>query len=166
MSRLKTTILVMAALLPWSLAGCVAEPGPGPQSSARRSLIDANAILPPQSLLREDTNEALSHNRSESRLAYVGVWAVDADTCAMMDQTSFDGFAVLTPNTLRRSDETCSFEPGDRGSSSLQLEATCEANGRSTSRTLGVHMVNSQSLRLINAPGDPGSPYVRCHLQP
>lgn len=163
MSRLKTSILVMAALLPWAISGCVSEPGSQP--TAKRSLIDPNAVLPPQVLLREDTNEALSHNRSESRLAYVGVWAVDADTCAMMDQTSFDGFAVLTPQTLRRSDETCSFEPGQTGSSSLQLEATCEANGSSTNRTLGVHMANSQSLRLINAPGEPGSTYVRCHLQ-
>ncbi len=163
MSRTKT--IALAAVL--ALAGCVAHPGSGthPATSARASLVDPDAVLPPQVLLREDTVTALTHNRSQSRLAYVGVWAVDADHCAMMDQTSFEGFAAITPDSLRQPGETCSFEPGAPGEGSVRLEASCTRNRKISNRPILVEMLNSQSMVLSNDADRPGTRMIRCHLQ-
>jgi len=145
------------------LAGCVA---PQAQRSSKVAAINLDAVLPPQSLLRDDTVTALTHDRSESRLAYVGVWATDGDKCAMMDQTAFEGFAVITPDSIRRSAETCSFEPGEPGSPVASFDATCEAKGKKTGkRTISVQMLSSKSLYLSTAPGSPGVSMVRCRLQ-
>jgi hypothetical protein len=114
MSRLTSTInaAASAALLSAVLAGCSAQSGP----KKPRSVTPPNfeSLTPPQSLLREDTIEAGTHDRSSSRLAYVGVWAVSGDACAMMDQTAFEGYAVITPGSLRHPDETCSFDAARR----------------------------------------------------
>ena len=115
MTYFKASTLALAL----ALAGCVAPSGTG--QSSRSARVDPNAVLPPQSLLRDDTIEALTHNRGQSRLGYVGVWAVNADACAMMDQTAFDGFAVLTPESLRQNGETCAFAPGALGQSRLEF---------------------------------------------
>ena len=58
MSRI--TIATLGVLL--VLAGCVAQSDPPP----RKTVVDLRAVLPPQSLLREDTVAALSHDRSQS----------------------------------------------------------------------------------------------------
>ncbi|MCY0146286.1 hypothetical protein OEG84_00770 [Hoeflea sp. G2-23] len=163
MSRNKN--IALAALL--ALAGCAAQPGSGgrPATAARVPLVDPDAVLPPQVLLREDTVTALTHNRSQSRLAYVGVWAVDADHCAMMDQTRFEGFAVITPDSLRQPGETCSFEPGAPGEGSVRVEASCKRNRKTSQRPILLEMLNSQSLVLSNDADGPGTKMIRCHLQ-
>ena len=162
MSRLKTTILLIAATL--VLAACVSQPRSGPPP--RRTAVDLDAVLPPQSLLREDTVTALTHDRSQSRLGYVGVWATDGDKCAMMDQTPFDGFAVITPDSIRMSSAACTIEPGQPGATSVRFDATCKAKGRKTTqRAISVQMLNSRNLYLTAAPGEPAVSMVRCRLQ-
>ncbi|MBU4530207.1 MAG: hypothetical protein KUA43_06165 [Hoeflea sp.] len=158
MSRLKTRILVMLA--PFALAGCVSEPQSPP--SPRMPVVNLDAVLPPESLLREDTLTALSHDRNASRLAYVGVWATDGDRCAMMDQTDFEGFAVITPDSIRQSSGTCTFAQPAPGETSVLLNATCKAGGN---RTVSIQMLNSQTMHLSTAPGQPGAQMVRCRLQ-
>lgn len=161
MSRIKTTLVIILLVL----SGCVGQSSSG--SSRKTSVVNLDAVLPPQSLLREDTMTALTHDRSQSRLAYVGVWATDGDKCAMMDQTAFQGFAVITPDSIRRSAETCTFEPGEPGSDVARLDAMCTARGaKTTERTITLQMLSSRSLYLKSAPDRPGVAMVRCRLQP
>lgn len=163
MSRFKISTTIVTLLL--ALSGCVAQPSP--RSPSGRAAVDLEAVLPPQSLLREDTLEALSHDRRQSRLAYVGVWATDGDKCAMMDQTAFQGFAVITPDSIRRSGETCSFEPGEPGSDIARLDATCKARGKKTTRrTVSLQTLSSRALYLKSAADQPAVAMVRCRLLP
>jgi len=151
----------MAAL---ALSGCVSEPSSN--STARRPAVNLDAVLPPQSLLAEDTVMALTHDRNESRLSYVGVWATDGDKCAMMDQTPFEGFAVITPGSIRQSGGACTFEPGRPGSDTAGFDATCKAGGnRTTNQTFTVQMLSSQSMQLRSTPDRPAITMVRCRLQ-
>lgn len=162
MSRLKTRYL--AVLLPLALTGCVSEPSSRPVS--RVPAVDLHAVLPPESLLREDTLAALAHDRNASRLGYVGVWAADGDRCAMMDQTEFEGFAVITPETIRHPAGTCTFPRTAPGETAAQLNATCEARGKTTGpRAFSIQMLNSEQLYLSTTPGQPGAQMVRCRLQ-
>lgn len=154
-----TAALALAGLV---LAGCLSEPTPKLVRSAVPD--NFNSLMPPRTLLRKDTVEAASHDRGASRLAYVGVWAETGDSCAMMDQTTFDGFAVLTPSSLRRLGETCNFEPGEPGRGVLNLEASCKKKRKAVKRTIMVEMQDSDTLRL--SVGDPshGQDLVRCHV--
>ncbi|MEP3438913.1 MAG: hypothetical protein ABJN75_19345 [Hoeflea sp.] len=162
MSRLKINLLVM--LLPLALAGCVSQPSSG--SASRPPAVDLDAVLPPQSLLRDDTIAALTHDRNQSRLGYVGVWATDGDKCAMMDQTAFEGFAVITPDSIRRSSGTCTFEPGTPGETSARFDATCKARKKTTvKQSYSVQMLNSETLYLGTAPDKSATRMVRCRLQ-
>ena len=159
MSRLKAQYL----LVPVLLAGCVSEPASRPV--ARTPAVDLHAVLPPESLLRDDTLAALAHDRNQSRLAYVGVWAADGDRCAMMDQTEFEGFAVITPETIRHPAGTCTFPPTAPGETSAALNATCTSGKKTGSRAFSVQMLNSEQLYLSTTPGQPGTKMVRCRLQ-
>lgn len=150
-------MIILGAL---ALAGCVAQSGSKP--SSKRVPDNFHALMPPQSLLREDTVEAATHDRSASRLAYVGVWARSGEACAMMDQTAFDGYAVITPGGLRRSGSACTFEPGASGQSSQRFEASCKAGRKTVSRTFMLEMENSERLRLTRA--GQSAVLVRCHL--
>lgn len=162
MSRFTSTFIAAASavLLGAVLAGCSAQSGP----QKPRPVTPANfeSLTPPQSLLREDTIEAGTHDRSLSRLAYVGVWARSGDGCAMMDQTAFDGFAVITPGTLRHPDETCSFEPGVPGQGYLQGEASCEVGRKTIKRTISMEMLSRSAMHL--SIDGAGQNLVRCHL--
>lgn len=159
MSRTKI-IITMAMLV---LAGCVSEPS---SKSSSKPKVSLEAVLPPESLLREDTLAALSHDRSQSRLAYVGVWATDGEKCAMMDQTSFQGFAVITPDSIRRSNETCEIAQGEPGSAVNSLEATCKARGKTTERNISLQMLSSRELYIGTSSDSPGTAMVRCRLLP
>jgi hypothetical protein len=162
MSRLTSTIIAAAsaALVSLALAGCVAQSSS--QKSGPATPENFHLLMPPQSLLQEDTVEAASHDRNSSRLAYVGVWAKSGDACAMMDQTAFDGYAVITPGSLRHPGETCSFEPGAPGQGNLQFDASCKVKRKARNRTIVVEMQNSRSMRL-SIDGESRS-MVRCYL--
>lgn len=162
MSRLTSTIIAAAsaALLAAALAGCAAQSSP-PQP---RPVAPPNfeSLTPPRSLLREDTIEAGTHDRNESRLAYVGIWARSGDGCAMMDQTAFDGFAVITPGTLRHPRETCSFEPGAPGQGYMQGEASCKVGRKTIKRAISMEMLSRSAMQLSIDGADQN--LVRCHL--
>jgi hypothetical protein len=159
MSRIKLTVTI--ALL--ALSGCVAQPS---SQSTKKPVVNLDAVLPPESLLRKDTLSALHHDRSQSRLSYVGVWATDGDKCAMMDQTAFQGFAVITPDSIRRSGETCEISQGEPGSV-VRLDATCKARGKKTTRrSISIQMLSSRQMRLSSGSDSAGSTMVRCRLLP
>lgn len=162
MSRPLSTITsaVSAALLCAALYGCTAQSGP--QKPRPVTPPNFESLMPPQSLLRDDTIEAASHDRAASRLAYVGVWAKSGEACAMMDQTAFEGFAVITPTALRRSGETCTFDQGEAEQGYLQFEASCKAGRKTRTRQVTVSMQNSKQMQL----GIDGSArsLTRCHL--
>jgi len=80
----------------------------------------------------------------------------------MMDQTAFDGFAVITPGTLRHPGETCSFEPGAPGQGYLQGEASCTVGRKTIKRDFSVEMLSRSALRLSIDGADQN--LVRCHL--
>lgn len=162
MSRLTTSIFAAtsAAFLSMALAGCQTES----PSKPSRPAVPANfsSLMPPQSLLRDDTIEAASHDRNSSRLAYVGVWAKSGDACAMMDQTAFEGYAVITPVSLRHPGETCSFESGAPGQGYLQLEASCKIKRKTRKRTINIAMANSTAMTL-SIDGQ-SQTLTRCHM--
>ena len=147
-----------------ALSGCVAQPS---QNSARKPVVNLDAVLPPESLLRDDTLSALRHDRSISKLSYVGVWATDGDKCAMMDQTAFQGFAIITPDSIRRSGETCDISQEEPGAIVNRLDATCKARGKKTTRrSITIQMLSSRQMHMSTAPGTPGTAMVRCRLLP
>jgi hypothetical protein len=154
--------LTACLLLALILAGCMAPSG----SQQVRGTTPENfhSLMPPQSLLRDDTVEAATHDRGVSRLAYVGVWAVNGESCAMMDQTAFDGYAVITPGGLRQSGSACTFEPGVSGQSVQRFEANCKVGRKTKKRSILVAMQNSQTMRLSFGDVAPARNYVRCHL--
>lgn len=159
MSRIKITVTI--AML--ALSGCVAQPS----SQSAKTVVNLDAVLPPESLLRKDTLSALHHDRSQSRLSYVGVWTTDGDKCAMMDQTAFQGFAVITPDSIRRSGETCEISQGEPGSVVNRLDATCKARGKKTTRrTISIQMLSSRQMRLSTGSDGDGTTMVRCRLLP
>lgn len=160
MSRIKITVTI--AML--ALSGCVAQHS---SQSAKKPGVNLDAVLPPESLLREDTLSALHHDRSQSRLAYVGVWASDGEKCAMMDQTAFQGFAVITPDSIRRSSETCDISAGEPGSAANQLDAMCKAGGQKTTRrSISIQMLSGSQMHLSSESDTAGSTMVRCRLLP
>jgi len=160
MSRLLTTLMMAALAL--TLAGCVDLPGP--RKVAKTVPDNFGTLMPPKMVLRDDTVAAATHDRNASRLAYVGVWAGNGDACAMMDQTAFDGYAVITPDSLRLPGETCSFEPGQPGNAAMSFDATCKVNRKTVRKTIRIDMSSSQQLHLTPAPGAPVQNLVRCHL--
>jgi hypothetical protein len=160
MSRPEKFLIAAAAVLSLVLAGCMAQTKPKP--SGPKTPDNFHSLMPPQSLLRDDTIEAASHDRATSRLAYVGVWAKSGEACAMMDQTAFEGFAVVTPTTLRRSGETCTFDQGEPEQGYLQFEASCKAGRKTRTRQLTVYMQDAEKMQL-GIDGTARS-LTRCHL--
>jgi hypothetical protein len=142
------------------LYGCTAQSG----AQKPRPVTPPNfhSLMPPQSLLRDDTIEAASHDRAQSRLAYVGVWAKSGEACAMMDQTAFEGYAVITPGTLRQPGETCTFDQGEPEQGYLRFEASCKAGRKSRTREITVYMQDAEKMQL-GIDGTARS-LTRCHL--
>lgn len=151
-------VLVLGAVL----SGCTAGGGQ-PKSNAIAE--DPDAVTPPLSLLQKDTVEALQHDRRTSGLAYVGVWAATAQGCAMIDQTAYDGFAVITPSSVRQFEERCETSEASRQGNRIVLAAKCSAEGETTSRTVDITMKNAYAMHLSNDPRTQGFHLVRCHLQ-
>mgnify|MGYP000218120715 CR=1 FL=1 len=153
------TLLMLAVL-----SACVAGDGGSSLKSASKDP-DPGAVTPPEMVLQKDSVEALKHDRRQSGLAYVGVWASDEAGCRKMDQTPFEGYAVITPTTLRQPDETCSYEQATGQGGTFTLAASCERDGATSQRTIAITMVNPKSLLLQNRADQPGTTMIRCHLQ-
>jgi hypothetical protein len=144
-----------------ALAGCVASEDKAPSGLPA----DPGPVTPPAQVLQEDTVEALRHDRRQSGLPYVGVWAADAAGCRKMDQTTYDLFAVITPTTVRQFEESCTYERQSAQGGTFSFAASCEAEGAKSERTIGITMVNDKSLLLQNIPTRPGTTMIRCRLQ-
>ena len=139
------------------------------QSAARESTSvtaeNPDAVLPPANKLAKDTQEAATHDRSRSKLAYVGVWAASADGCKLIDQTVYNSFAVITPTSVRQFEESCTYTPPPLTSNVHQLDVTCTAEGETASRVIVIEIINGQTIRFQNSAlsGKRWEMY-RCHL--
>jgi hypothetical protein len=60
----------------------------------------ASTIVPSSDALGNDTRSALTGDAEEG-YGYVGVWALDAPGCAVIDLPTASGFAVITRTTFR-----------------------------------------------------------------
>ena len=123
-----------------------------------------DAVLQPASKLARDTQEAATHDRSRSKIAYVGVWAASAQGCAQIDQTVYDSFAVITPTSIRQFEEICTYSPPPITSNTHRLNATCQAEGETSSRVITIEIITGQTIRFQNSPNGRSWEMYRCHL--
>ncbi|TDH35667.1 hypothetical protein E2A64_10010 [Pseudohoeflea suaedae] len=147
-----------------SISGCVGSDGAAALKGVRADP-DPGAVTPPEMVLRKDSVEALKHDRRASGLPYVGVWAAEEAGCRKMDQTTFDGYAVITPSSIRQSTDSCSYEQASGQGGTFSLAASCEADGATSQRMINITMVNQKSLLIQNRADEPGTTMIRCHLQ-
>lgn len=146
-----------------AIAACTPQGGSRPSDPAMTRPAP-DAATPPESLLQDDTVAALKHDRSASGLGHVGVWAATHEGCAMIDQTAYDGFAVITPEGVRQFEETCTTSDAQRAGNRVTLSVECKAEGKTSRRTMVVTLIDAQSIHLLGAPGTAGSVLRRCHL--
>lgn len=123
-----------------------------------------DAVLQARSKLQEDTIVAVEHDRSESKVPYIGVWAASAPGCALIDQGVYDSFAVITPSGIRQFEEVCTYVPRESASNLHELVATCRAEGETSTHVKRIEMIHGQSLKLSNIEGRPGFDLIRCNL--
>ena len=121
------------------------------------------AVLASQSNLQPDTIEAALHNRGQSKIAYIGVWASSPDGCRLIDQGVYDGFAVITTNHIRTFEEVCQVTTRPMLQNPETLDALCSAEGQASKSRMTIEMVNSQSMKLKHE-GTSGFNLTRCHL--
>lgn len=121
------------------------------------------AILSAPETLQADTLEAARHDRRQSKIAYVGAWAGDANGCSLIDQGVYDGFAVITPNSIRMFEELCTIQGAPMNANSTVLEASCSAEGETNPSKIKIEMLNGENMKLAHE-GTSGFELVRCWL--
>ena len=121
------------------------------------------AILSAPETLQADTLEAARHDRSQSKIAYVGAWAGDANGCSLIDQGVYDGFAVITPNSIRMFEELCTIQGAPMNANSTVLEASCSAEGETNPSKIKIEMLNGENMKLAHE-GTSGFELIRCWL--
>lgn len=134
-----------------------------PKQETRVTAENPDAILSDSSKLQADTLAAATHKRSESKIAYIGVWAGDASGCKQIDQDVYDSFAVITPKSVRQFEEACLIEAAQITSNVTVLESSCTAEGETRKGTIRIEMINGQSMMFSHDDGKP-YPLTRCHL--
>lgn len=139
-----------------------ASSGEQPESAVTAE--NPEAILQPKSKLQEDTIVAAEHDRTESKIPFIGVWAASASGCALIDQGVYDSFAVITPSGIRQFEEICTYVPRESASNLHELVSTCQAEGETNTHIKRIAMVNGQNLKLSNIEGRAGFDLLRCNL--
>lgn len=134
-----------------------------PPPSTSVTAMNPEAILSPKDKLQADTIAATEHDRSASKIPYIGAWAASPDGCALIDQSVYDSFAVITPTSIRQFEEGCTYTPPPLQSNVHQIQATCTAEGETSQRTIRIEVVNSETIRLSNIEGRAGTEMYRCN---
>jgi hypothetical protein len=144
---------------------------PKPQAASESSEIaplnetdTVTALLQPAAKLAPDTVEAALHDTKASKISYIGVWAADDAGCAKIDQTPYDGFAVITGKSIRQFEETCAINAAPPASNPVSVQAKCTSEGDSSSRQISLLTTAIGGLQIINKPGAKPVEYVRCEL--
>lgn len=132
--------------------------------STRVAADNPDANLAASDKLQADTLEAAKHDRTKSKIAYIGVWAASAPGCAKIDQDVYDSFAVITPSQVRQFEEVCAIKAAPLTSNTTILEARCSAEGETRKGTIRIEMLNGQSMMFSHGDGKP-YPLYRCHLK-
>ncbi len=121
------------------------------------------AVLSSPSKLRPDTLEAARHDRSQSKIAYVGAWAGLASQCKQIDTSVYDGFVVITPTSLRQFEEGCIINGKPLASNSEVIVAACKAEGQTYKSSYRIEMVNAQTM-IFGLEGRNKTTMTRCRL--
>jgi hypothetical protein len=110
----------------------------------------ASPIIP-TSGLDNDTKVAILGDAAEG-YGYVGVWAVDATACGVVDQPSASDFAVITRSTFRDGPKAYfgNFGPATDGKLSITVRA---AQG---TRTIAIEQTTPDALTVD------GKALIRC----
>ncbi len=125
---------------------------------------DPQALLSPADQLRADTRAAARAQPAGVGPDYVGVWAEDAASCALIDREPVEMFAVITTTTIRRYEAQCNFAAEDMVQSNVVLDASCVAEGDLEDRAIAIDMPTDDTLR-IGTPEMAGTvDLVRCHM--
>lgn len=125
---------------------------------------DPNAKLAPPDRLKADTRAAARARPAGIGPDYVGVWAADAASCALIDVQPVELFAVITPTTIRRYESVCNFAAADLSGGEATVTASCIAEGDTEERQIKFAMADENALG-ISTPGTEGAAdLVRCHL--
>ncbi len=151
--------------------GVTADTTPKPQAASENGEIaplnetDAvTALLQPAAKLAPDTLEAALHDTKASKISYIGAWAADDAGCAKIDQAPYDGFAVITIKSIRQFEENCAINASPPSSNPVSVQATCKAEGETSSRQISLLTTAIGGLQVINKPGAKPVEYVRCEL--
>lgn|GEM_PF-3008457 len=147
----------MAAEAP-SSAPAVASSSEAPAAAAAASEEPAMAAAAPSvapklpaSGLSTDTLAAAPGNADEG-YGYVGVWAVNAEACATVDQAGGSGYAVITSATFRDGPSASYGNFGQMQNGAL----TAKAGGASGQRTIALAQATPDELNID------GTAYIRC----
>lgn len=132
---------------------------------ARVTPDNPEAVLSSIDTLMPDTIQAARINRNETNIPYTGVWASNAKGCAQIDQDVYDGFAVITLETVRTFEEVCEISAETPQSNPVTLDASCSAEGETNPSRLIIEMVNGQNIKLKHE-GTAGFELTRCQLPP
>ena len=129
-------------------------------SMAAQSAIAApSALLQPAALLDAETLEAARFDWRSAGLGYVGVWAHNAASCALIDHATYDGFRIITPTAVMSYASTCSIEQSEKTGTGFALSGVCEGEGERNPTTIQISIIDDET---INDGADHN--FVRCHL--
>ena len=118
------------------------------------------ALLQPADHLSQATLEAARLDWQSAGLGYVGVWAHDAESCALIDSAPYDLFRIITPTTLTGYAATCSIAQSEKTSNGFALSGTCEGEGERNPTTIQIRIVDDETINEDDAEYN----MVRCHL--
>ncbi|MDB5528469.1 MAG: hypothetical protein JWR51_1572 [Devosia sp.] len=118
------------------------------------------ALLQPAARLDAETLEAARFDWKSAGLGYVGVWAHDAASCALIDTAPYDGFRIITPTAIASYASTCSIERSEKTSDGFALSGICEGEGERNPTVTQIRIIDDETINQDDADGD----LVRCHL--